>query len=94
MILGGAWYYRVEGAQGTNFSYRLFTNDGPMYIYFHLVVKSKIPNSPMFAKQKGDPMFSRVFELSDNLATVIEDLGSLLQIDINKETPRSIFFIW
>jgi hypothetical protein len=48
----------------------------------------------MCAKQKGDPMFSMAFEIRDSLVAVIEDLGSLLQIDINKETTRFTLFIW
>jgi hypothetical protein len=34
-----------------------------------------------------------VFEINDNLVAVIEDLGKLLQIDINKEIIRFTFFI-
>jgi hypothetical protein len=47
----------------------------------------------MNIKYKGDPMFSTAFEVRDNLVAIIEDLGSLLQIHINKETTRSTFFI-
>jgi hypothetical protein len=52
MILGGTWYYKVEGVRGINFSYRLLTNDGPTYIYFHLVVKSKITMLPCVLNRK------------------------------------------
>jgi hypothetical protein len=39
-------------------------------------------------------MFSMAFEIRDSLVAIIEDLGRLVQIDINKETTRSTFFIW
>jgi hypothetical protein len=42
MIIGGIWYYKMEGIPSTNFTYSLLIDDGPTYTYFHLVVKSKI----------------------------------------------------
>jgi hypothetical protein len=75
MILGGIWYYRVEGVWGKNFSYKFLTNDGPTYMYSHHVVKSKIPMLPC-VRRKGYPRFSMASKVGDSLVATTKDRQS------------------
>jgi hypothetical protein len=75
MLLGGLWYKWTIGPSAQNPSYMLLRYASHVVTYSHLMIKFNFPMLPN-ATRKGNPRFTMLLHVRENLLSIIEERQS------------------